>query len=69
MSDEKQRAINVMLGVHLGDALGVPFEMMTRQEILNATGGEGVTRPRFDFDPSARKLPDTRGLTPGSTSD
>lgn len=69
MTDQKQKAINVMLGVHLGDALGVPFEMMTRQEILNATGGEGVTRPRFDFDPSARKLPDTRGLPPGSTSD
>ena len=69
MSDQQQKAVNVMLGVHLGDALGVPFEMMTRQEILNATGGEGVTRPRFDFDPSARKLPDTRGLPPGSTSD
>ena len=69
MSDQKQQAINVMLGVHLGDALGVPFEMMSRQEILNATGGEGVTRPRFDFDPASRKLPDTRGLPPGSTSD
>ena len=69
MPDQKRRAINVMLGVHLGDALGVPFEMMTRQEILNATGGEGVTRPRFDFDPSSRKLADTRGLPPGSTSD
>lgn len=69
MSDEKMRAINVMRGVHLGDALGVPFENMARQEILNATGGEGVTRPRFDFDPSARKVPDTRGLAPGATSD
>lgn len=69
MNEERQKAVNVMLGVHLGDALGVPFEMMTRQEILNATGGEGVTRPRFDFDPATRKLPDTRGLPPGSTSD
>ena len=67
--DQKQRCINVLLGVHLGDAMGVPFEMMTRQEILDATGGEGVTRPRFDLDPSTRKLVDTRGLAPGSTSD
>ncbi len=69
MYDLKQTAINVMLGIHLGDALGVPFEMMTRQEILNATGGEGVTRPRFDFDPAARKIPDARGLAAGATSD
>ncbi|MEK7545775.1 MAG: ADP-ribosylglycohydrolase family protein [Patescibacteria group bacterium] len=69
MQDLKRRAIDVMLGIHLGDALGVPFEMMSRQQILNATGGEGVTRPRFDFDPAARKLHDTRGLPPGSTSD
>lgn len=69
MHDQKQRAINVMLGIHLGDAMGVPFEMMTREQILAAVGPEGVTGPRFDLDPAARKLPDTRGLPPGSTSD
>lgn len=69
MRDVKRTAIDCMLGIHLGDALGVPFENMTRQEILNATGGEGVTRPRFDFDPSSRRIVDTRGLPPGSTSD
>lgn len=69
MRDLKQAAIDVMLGIHLGDALGVPFENMTRQEILNATGGEGVSRPRFDFDPKSRKIPDTRGLASGATSD
>lgn len=67
--DMRQRCVNVMLGVHLGDAMGVPFEMMSRQEILNATGGEGVTGPRFDLDPARRKIPDARGLPPGSTSD
>lgn len=65
----RQKAVNVMLGTHLGDALGVPFELMTRQEIVNATCGDGVTRPRFDFDPTKRKISDTRGLAPGSTSD
>jgi len=69
MPDKKQMAINVLLGVHLGDAMGVPFEMMTRKEIMDATGGAGVAGPRFDLDPAARKLPDTRGLPPGSTSD
>ncbi|HJV33198.1 MAG TPA: ADP-ribosylglycohydrolase family protein [Patescibacteria group bacterium] len=69
MLDWKRKSIDTFLGIHLGDALGVPFEMMTRTEILAATGGEGVTRPRFDLDPSTRKLADTRGLAPGSTSD
>lgn len=69
MTDSDRRAVNIMLGIHLGDALGVPFENMTRQEILSATGGEGVTCPRFDLDPAARKVPDTRGLAPGATSD
>lgn len=69
MLDWKRKTIDTFLGIHLGDALGVPFEMMTRAEILAATGGEGVTRPRFDLDPATRKLADTRGLAPGSTSD
>ncbi len=68
MSNSKQRLANVMLGVHLGDALGVPFECMTRQEILDATGGFGVDRPRFDLK-IERKIDDTRDLPPGSTSD
>jgi ADP-ribosylglycohydrolase len=57
-----------MLGVHLGDALGVPFENMTRSEILAATNGVGVTGPMFDL-AITRKVPDTRGLPPGATSD
>ena len=67
--DTRQLCINVMRGVHLGDAMGVPFEMRTRQEILALVGPKGVDRPRFDLDPATRKLPDTRGLAPGSTSD
>jgi ADP-ribosylglycohydrolase len=38
----KRIAVNCLLGVHLGDALGVPFENMTRSEILAATNGTGV---------------------------
>lgn len=69
MNELRQRAANVMLGVHLGDAFGVSFEMMTREEILKATGGTGITGPRFDLDPALRRIPDTRGLAPGATSD
>ena len=67
--DLKQAVINSDLGRDCGDAFGVPFERMSRQDILNATGGEGVTRPRFDFDPKSRRVPDTRGLPKGATSD
>lgn len=65
----KQAVINSDLGRDCGDAFGVPFENMSRQEILDATGGEGVRRPRFDFDPASRKIADTRGLPKGGTSD
>ncbi len=61
--------VNVMLGIHLGDALGVPFEMMKRADILRLVGPEGVLGPRFDLDPKLRRVPDTRGLANGSTSD
>lgn len=67
--DLRQKAVNVMLGIHLGGAIGVPFEMMSREEILAATDGEGVRGPRFDLDPSTRKIPETRGLAAGATSD
>lgn len=69
LRDLRQAVINSDLGRDCGDAFGVPFEIMTREEILDATDGEGVTRPRFDLDPSTRKIPDTRGLAAGSTSD
>ncbi len=69
MSDLKQRVINVMLGVHLGDYGGVDTENMSREEILAQTNGRGVTGFPTGIDPSQRKIPDTRGLPPGSTSD
>lgn len=64
----KRPITNCFLGIHLGDALGVPFENMSREEVLAATGGTGCTGPMFDL-PVQRKVPDTRGLLPGATSD
>lgn len=64
----KESVENCLFGVHLGDALGVPFENMTRSEVLAATNGTGCTGPAFDL-PIKRKVPDTRGLLPGATSD
>ena len=61
-------AMNGILGVHLGDMLGVSTEGQTREAILAATGGRGVTGPMFDL-AIERKIPDTRGLPPGATSD
>ncbi|WKZ29216.1 MAG: ADP-ribosylglycohydrolase family protein [Patescibacteria group bacterium] len=64
----KMIAVNSMLGVHLGDALGVPTECQSREAILAATDGRGVTGPMFDL-AIERKVLDTRGLPPGATSD
>ncbi len=50
----------------VGDALGVPVETYSHEDILKATGGSGVT----DYlDPSLTRVKDTQGLPKGSTSD
>ena len=69
MNQLKRLLVNIMRGVHLGDAFGVPFEMMTRADIHRLVGPAGVLGPRFDLDPKLRRVPDTRGLANGSTSD
>ncbi len=71
MSEERLRrkAINCLLGVSLGDRAGIETEMLTREEILAATGGRGITHPKDKIDQKLRKVPDTRGLEDGSTSD
>lgn len=53
-------------GVAIGDALGMPVEMMTREQILAATGGRGIRGLRT---PIQRIIPDTRGLPAGSVTD
>lgn len=55
-----------MLGVQIGDALGMPVEIMTPEEILEATGGEGV---KGFIDPVQRRIHDTMDLKAGDTTD
>jgi len=54
------------LGIAIGDALGMPVETMTREQILRATGGKGV---KNYLTPSQKRIKGTRKLPPGSTTD
>lgn len=54
------------LAAAIGDALGVPVETYSHEDILKATGGKGVS----DYlEPSMTRVKDTQGLPKGSTSD
>jgi len=67
MSEQlKQRIRASLLGVQLGDAIGMPVEMMSHEEILKATRGKGVTGP---MDAIQSRIDDTRGLKSGETTD
>jgi len=63
------RIAGCFAGVALGDALGMPWETCTRGEILELTGGQGVTRLQGLPAHHPRKHGDTRGLHPGETTD
>lgn len=54
-----------LLGVAIGDAMGMPVEMMSRQEILDMTDSKGVT----GYLPSCGRINDTKNLPAGSTTD
>lgn len=71
MSDAKQpnlqsKITGALLGVMIGDAMGMPVEMMTPEEILKATDGKGVTG---FISPLQRRISDTMNLKPGMTTD
>jgi len=55
-----------LLGLAVGDALGVPVETMTHEEIMAATNGQGIVGYSK---PLQKKVRDTGNLPPGSTSD
>lgn len=55
-----------MLGLAIGDALGMPVETMTPQEILAATGGAGVTG---FLAPLQTRFHSTERLKPGQWTD
>ncbi len=62
-----------LLGVAVGDALGMPVEIMRPEEILAATGGQGVTGylpPQQDkSNRTQHQLLGTRQLPPGAVTD
>lgn len=55
-----------LMGVMIGDAMGMPVELMTAEQILEQTGGEGIKN--FSH-PIQRKIKDTEKLVAGSTTD
>lgn len=55
-----------LMGVMIGDAIGMPVEMMTPEQILKMTDGKGIST---FVEPIQRKLADTQGLKAGSTTD
>lgn len=55
-----------LMGVRLGDAMGMPWETMTRKQILKKTDGRGVTG---FVDPQQRHSPDTAHFKAGDTTD
>jgi len=63
---DQGRIQGCLAGVAIGDALGMPVEMMTPAEILQATGGAGVTDL---LSPIQRRIKGTQGLAPGATTD
>jgi ADP-ribosyl-[dinitrogen reductase] hydrolase len=55
-----------LVGVAVGDALGMPVETMTREEILQATDGKGVCGL---IKPVQQRIRGTMDLKPGTTTD
>lgn len=63
----ENRIRGCLVGVAIGDALGMPWETCTRDEILAMTGGNGVVDLQ-DL-PADRKINDPRGIALGNTTD
>ncbi len=62
----KDKVCGCLAGVAVGDAMGMPVEIMTPEEILLATGGRGV---QGIIAPLQDKLKGTRDLPAGSVTD
>ena len=63
----RDRVNGCMVGLTIGDALGLPVETSTRARILAATGGAGVTG--FDNVPRLTTHETTKDLPTGAVSD
>jgi ADP-ribosylglycohydrolase len=62
----KDKVRGCLMGVAVGDALGMPVETLSHRRIMELTGGAGVTG---FLDPVQDKVSDTRRLPAGSTTD
>lgn len=62
----RERVRGCLLGIAVGDALGVPWETRSPEEILAATEGRGVTGY---VSPELSGIPDMRRAPLGATSD
>lgn len=59
------RALATLTGLAIGDALGMPSQMMSRPEVLHRFGPGGIT----GFEPAAADHPLAAGLPAGSVTD
>ena len=64
-SGAPDRALATLTGLAIGDALGMPSQMMSRPEVLRRFGTAGVT----GFEPAADDHPLAAGLPAGSVTD
>lgn len=62
----RDRVQGMLAGVAVGDALGMPVETMTREEILLLNGGRGIIGY---MDPVQTRVTDTQLLKLGDTTD
>lgn len=65
----RDRIRGCFVGVAVGDALGMPWELCSHEEIAGATSGRGVRGLEAMPDELARKKADPRGVPLGSTTD
>jgi len=63
---QPNKARGCLIGVAVGDAIGMPVESMSREEILAATKNEGV---KGFLPPLQTRISDTRNLPSCSTTD
>ncbi|WP_241992747.1 ADP-ribosylglycohydrolase family protein [Cryobacterium lactosi] len=62
---QPDRALGALTGLAIGDALGMPSQMMSRPEVLRRFGVDGVT----GFEPAADDHPLAAGMPAGSVTD
>jgi len=65
----RSRIRGCLMGVAIGDAIGMPWETCSHEEILDLTDGKGVTGLQDIPENKSRKSKDSRGIRLGETTD